>query len=1238
MAAGPGDETLVNETSEDDIEYYRHHQDDPVELGLADDEGCETVPQIPEWYVEDSPHLVHKNSSSTDLEYATEKLAQQFLVGIHGCSAQKHRESLAAHIEAEESCNHHKLDQLFHHAIPRTLDKSQLFPRQALQEETPLVPDQWREIFSGTTPQYRDGKPKQVCLHAERSQKMPSMTSFDVDSILGFVDSPAVAVHGIRFYSAPQYYQNIHSDVHITIKREAGSHQRPRLLTSRLKDVPHFLFARVEGADFLTLHIFFPHLPHYCDFTRLTDEQFSRWFDQIFYPALRQVCAVDHLQHLPASYQHALATCRASRVENCLRDTPGHQPQLQMSYFLPPQCLAQLWHCILATVTQLGLQDFREPELLVEAKGTKLRFKSAATPSDMLAVLENFDRELHRTLDFSHVWHDRLYVDVGKEVCPPHVIPSEDTGGVPPHEPQTYLWRRCCLRHHLHQLYDGDVPKSNQNFYHESMLRDAGSLTTLTPARSRLRRGGVLYGQMYNLTKEIIDATRTFPFQNPDLRQLALDSQLRNSAQSLRKMSPRANGVTERAYLASKRRCHYGLMDSRQRAFGIREEYRISWALFHGLIAVLRSLRRVNLSTRFLEPPQHVWVIRTADFVDFVWHNLNKFTTGFELVRARCSPGLTTWEQTKMMDMLLSCLRVAVGGHDYSRQGSLWWSRRECPPRPARPMQVQYGLGFSQTLEQYGYCWLEPRIDWTRMTFLPDITDLVLFGSGTLQRRYLQCGGHIQHFFDLSRRADWGLEWLQQHPNEDVITNRILSWLVHLCLRQMRLDTLRAVRRDIPPDIRSAILDDQIQFCRSGLSAILPRGMTAVTGNRTSIKSPQEAARALFGFDDGRLRVNWDNKPFRTLYQRICAALQQVPADRRLPHVFANRLLRYLFEYHWVLPYPSSYELMQKTKHGNHRWYSLDLRPDSHLNPEHAALDDWCWARNKWRPGCPAPVPRCLDWDKHQWQSWIDRHRGPQPADIPWELQFDLDSSAYHLSKFPNEAHRYPVRSTRRIIWDVDEGPDSSLTDAEVVPGSMHISESPVGRSTSEANLMEPNSASEGQEGSDTINEPLLQPPDLQTVPSSQLRLQQYESELQCEVAVHQQMEQSLATVRKWITYGCELAFRQQELAQIQSSIQGSMTLFGASPVVTQVQPTPNLARPVEIHQPSRRMTANHHRSQRQGHNPSGKRGRPPKYATRQERLAANAYRRRVKRQREASNRQIVAGDHNTTTPGWRLF
>ncbi|KAH7248282.1 hypothetical protein B0J15DRAFT_468294 [Fusarium solani] len=209
-----------------------------------------------------------------------------------------------------------------------------------------------------------------------------------------------------------------------------------------------------------------------------------------------------------------------------------------------------------------------------------------------------------------------------------------------------------------------------------------------------------------------------------------------------------------------------------------------------------------------------------------------------------------------MMDMFLRCLRVAVGGHDYSREGALWWSRRELP-QPVGSPQVRYGLGFGQTLKQYGYCWIEPRIDWALLRFLPDITDSVLFGNGTLQQRYLKCGGHVKHFFDLSRRADLSLEWLRRYPMEAVITDQIVSWLCHICLRQMRVDVLRSIQRDLRPGVRTVILDDHVHFSRKGLSAALINGMTAVSGNHANIKSPHEAAQALFGFNGGRPRDHW---------------------------------------------------------------------------------------------------------------------------------------------------------------------------------------------------------------------------------------------------------------------------------------------------------------------------------------------------------------------------------------------
>ncbi|EXK23393.1 hypothetical protein FOMG_19828 [Fusarium oxysporum f. sp. melonis 26406] len=68
---------------------------------------------------------------------------------------------------------------------------------------------------------------------------------------------------------------------------------------------------------------------------------------------------------------------------------------------------------VLAATCQPGLQDF-------------------LVPRDLLAVMSSFDCKLRRILNFSHICSDRLYIDMGKEICP---VPD----GVPSPEPQTYL-------------------------------------------------------------------------------------------------------------------------------------------------------------------------------------------------------------------------------------------------------------------------------------------------------------------------------------------------------------------------------------------------------------------------------------------------------------------------------------------------------------------------------------------------------------------------------------------------------------------------------------------------------------------------------------------------------------------------------------------------------------------------------------------------------------------------------
>jgi len=80
-----------------------------------------------------------------------------------------------------------------------------------------------------------------------------------------------------------------------------------------------------------------------------------------------------------------------------------------------------------------------------------------------------------------------------------------------------------CLWSYLRWLYDDQVPRSDQGFYHNAIPRDTCDLTSVTPQQAYLRQGELLYSQFYGLTKETIDAAKILPFQDRGLEELALD-------------------------------------------------------------------------------------------------------------------------------------------------------------------------------------------------------------------------------------------------------------------------------------------------------------------------------------------------------------------------------------------------------------------------------------------------------------------------------------------------------------------------------------------------------------------------------------------------------------------------------------------------------------------------------------------------------------------------------------------
>ena len=101
-----------------------------------------------------------------------------------------------------------------------------------------------------------------VCLYKEETQAVEAKVAFDVDSFLGF-GTLSMARKGIWCQFVPQMRQNMSSDVHLETRvyhTDEDPEQPARASSAMVRDVPHFLFGRVEGAHDVTIHVLFPHL------------------------------------------------------------------------------------------------------------------------------------------------------------------------------------------------------------------------------------------------------------------------------------------------------------------------------------------------------------------------------------------------------------------------------------------------------------------------------------------------------------------------------------------------------------------------------------------------------------------------------------------------------------------------------------------------------------------------------------------------------------------------------------------------------------------------------------------------------------------------------------------------------------------------------------------------------------------------------------------------------------------
>ncbi|KAB8239978.1 hypothetical protein BDV35DRAFT_386193 [Aspergillus flavus] len=461
--------------------------------------------------------------------------------------------------------------------------------------------------------------PVHVCLATDHRSDTVTEVTFDIDSIVGFASSLAVAKQGVRWNPTQMAMSDLQSSLHLDplpvqyLDPQGRSHRALRAV----HEIPHYTFGRLTGFEDISLILLFPRLYRKeQQSSRLRDQEFQIWMDQVLLPAIYRHHDGSLVQHYPSSFEHSRLNGTARGVE------PGRSGSSlrrgSSSYVIFSRLICcRILASILGTVQQPGQQQFQDIAILLQGKNLKTLTK-APTWEGMVQLFQRHC-DCHRAIFYAG--------------------------------PRTALWRRYCLESYsewIQQQQPRGSPPPRVQFYPTSLLQDTGSLTLETRRTAPQRQAGLLYNQFYSSVKEVFAAGNVYPFTNPALETLALDPQLRKTWQHVGGGLSHDPVALTRAYLHMKRRCHAALQGSSQKIFGLREEHRVSWDLFRAIHTAMRGryLHRTRIpGTPGAEAP--FYSFPTPTLLSWLYWNTNKFCVGFEMIYSLNDRHFVTWEHTR---------------------------------------------------------------------------------------------------------------------------------------------------------------------------------------------------------------------------------------------------------------------------------------------------------------------------------------------------------------------------------------------------------------------------------------------------------------------------------------------------------------------------------------------------------------------------------------------------------------
>lgn len=822
-----------------------------------------------------------------------------------GCGHDKHREIAMEH-EAKSQGDHRGLIDTWkrdgaENTSPLGSDVGlyvEGFPRKAgIDREAYPDAETLQDQFEGVSTSAADTstQPPRICLHREDEDSQGSLPYItpNTDSLIIIANSLGVFLKDVYLCFVHSVARNIQSPLHLPVEVSLSSGDgNPVTKLFYLNEVPHIYAGFLEGWPLGAVYFAFPRMasPDQAN-NYITLNELAQFYDEVIYPAIWSFIIPTSFPSLPRSQFLAELNARAKAAET----TTDRKEARQMQHFqIPLKYNAAIWQEMMSLIKTKRLDHFQDMFIVFDIKNLK---NQTSTTLDLYDSMESFDERLAESFDDDYVIE--MALDLAVSIGPESPQPRGPYSDIPA---VTYLWRRCCIDSFFDSLVKDhwESKKGKTNVYTAAGLYDSCSISIEPPRSSYFFGAGLRYIQQYNQVKLLLEANGVFPLQSESILELAVDPQTWTLAAARAKVTnTKKREHIENKYAHGKERVKKATKTDYFPSFPARFEIRVLRPLWRAIKRRAKRHReqngpRVQLQFR----PESVWAVNTRTFAHYVAGNYNKYMSLLEMCSTTSPRQGRSLERTRFMRVVIECLQQfwnTIPG----MYPALWWSSKR------RDDKEWFGLGFEDTMREYGYCWIQPGIvDWNTIQFTADVRESIKSldnrkllswfpGTGSL----LEEGSTpLSRFFD----------YLEQSTEGGLLRAEILVILAHKCFKYYRDDVWDGLRKEIRDVARARIKADEIQFSRQGFEIAITSRLNWITG-RVLADTPIKLFNWIWGYDT---RIGeWEpnrayilSKPYRQYLDQVNRTI-----IHKLPMLQAqweNTLYREFWNYHWAVPYP----------------------------------------------------------------------------------------------------------------------------------------------------------------------------------------------------------------------------------------------------------------------------------------------------------------------------------------------